>query len=629
MQDNIITISFADSQVPIFKESRGVDHVKFDTDDKYPNYLIYLMDKSAKHNSIVNSKSTYIFGGGLKAANADPLAEAFILKNNGLVKKNIIDIEAFGMCYIQAIPLRGSGFAFHHISYERMRSNIDNSVFYYKKDWSDRKEKQQSFPAFDPAKKEISIIVYKEYRPGNNVYGLPGFIAACNYIEADIEVSKHTLTNAQTGFSASKFINFYNGEPPEGVKRSIEERFKNKFGGSQGSKIIIGFNQDPLKRPTIDDLGTSDLTKEDFSQVDNLISNNLYAGHQITNPALFGIPPATKALGGNVGAEMKMAFDIFKNTYVASKKQQIEGLANYMARVNGIKTPLSLIDVEPVGYEFTEATVLAVAPKSWLLEKLGIDATKYTDGPSVATAGAAPVENLSASTVNDNIKNLTAKQHQQLLRIIRQYSKDQITRQTASTLLKSGLGLSDDEINEMLGEAVTATPQAFGSDDDVALLFAAHGESKDGYNVHEKRIAKFDFVEYSDVEDKIKIARAANPKATPAAIAKELNIEEAVVKEYVNSGTGGIVKKLPKFEIRYSYEKRSDVEGADILPTTRPFCVKMLGMNKFYTRVDIQNISQLLGYDVMLRAGGFWNNDGTIEYHCRHEFFSQIVIKKP
>ena len=97
----------------------------------------------------------------------------------------------------------------------------------------------------------------------------------------------------------------------------------------------------------------------------------------------------------------------------------------------------------------------------------------------------------------------------------------------------------------------------------------------------------------------------------------------------MNSGTGGIVKKLPKFEIRYSYEKRSDVEGADILPTTRPFCVKMLGMNKFYTRVDIQNISQLLGYDVMLRAGGFWNNDGTIEYHCRHEFFSQIVIKKP
>ena len=105
MQDNIITISFADSQIPVFKEVRGTDYIKFDTDDKYPNYLIYLMDKSAKHNSIVNSKSTYVFGGGLKAANADPVAEAFIKKYNGLVKKNIIDIEAFGMCYIQAIPL--------------------------------------------------------------------------------------------------------------------------------------------------------------------------------------------------------------------------------------------------------------------------------------------------------------------------------------------------------------------------------------------------------------------------------------------------------------------------------------------------------------------------------------------
>jgi hypothetical protein len=54
----------------------------------------------------------------------------------------------------------------------------------------------------------------------------------------------------------------------------------------------------------------------------------------------------------------------------------------------------------------------------------------------------------------------------------------------------------------------------------------------------------------------------------------------------------------------------------------------MLALNRLYTRADIQKISAYLGYDVMKRSGGFWNNGGTIEYQCRHEFFSQIVVKK-
>lgn len=79
---------------------------------------------------------------------------------------------------------------------------------------------------------------------------------------------------------------------------------------------------------------------------------------------------------------------------------------------------------------------------------------------------------------------------------------------------------------------------------------------------------------------------------------------------------------LPKYDIRYSYEWKNDVplneRDTEISPS-RPFCKKMLSMNKLYSRTDIQNISQLLGYDVMHRVGG----NG-----CRHEWVSQIVINK-
>lgn len=627
----ILNIQMSSSKLPVFKEVTNDEYVKFDTDDKYPMFLIRLLKESSKHGAIVRSKTTYVFGGGLKVDDNDAAAVEFKKKYTGLWRKKIYEYTAFGMFYIQCIPTRGGGWKFHHISYERMRINKNSTKFFYKKDWTDWREKKKCYPAFDPNAKVPSIFVYRDYTPDASVYGLPEYLAAINWIESDVEVSKHTLTNAKTGFSASKFINFYNGEPAEADKRSIETRFNDRFGGAGGKKIMLGFNNDPTKRPTIDDLGASDLTKEDFSQVDQLISTNLYAGHEVTNPALFGIPPSDHSLGGNAGAELRVSYELFKNTYVNGKRVTIEAIVNYFASLFGVTSEITFIDVEPVGYVFTEATMLKVAPRSWLLEKLGIDTNKYPDAPvESAPAPATPVGPAAQATqenlVNENLKNLTAKQMQHLNRIVRQVIKGSLTREAGSLLLKSSFGLTDDDVNVLLG--IENEADTFGSDEDVAELFAAHGEARDNFEVYQPRLTTFKEVkEYSDIENKIIDIRKAKPKATAKSIANEIGVEEAVVKDYLDQISKGTAV-LPKFEVRYSYEKRKDVTGPEILPTTRPFCRKMLSLNKLYTREDIQKISQYLGYDVMKRAGGFWNNDGKVEYHCRHEFYSQIVIKR-
>lgn len=626
MEDNIITLKFEDVEVPKFSERIGDKYLKFGDKDDYPDFLVSLLNKSAKHGSIVKNKVTYILGGGLKAVTEDATAEQFIAKYKKLSHKIVFDIEAFGMSYIECIPTRdGKGWSYYHLGYKRMRINNDASLFYYKKDKKVWDSQEVCMPAFNPTVKVRSCFMFAEYNPESDVYGLPGYLRCVNYILADVEVSKHTLSNAKTGFSPSKFINFFNGEPSEPVKRSIENRFKNKFGGSAGEKMIIGFNNVGTTAPTIQDLGASDLTKEDFNQVDQLISNNIYAGHEITNPALFGVPPSNHSLGGSAGAELKMSYDIFKNTYVSNKKDQAEQIFNFLAKSAGIVSDLRLIDIEPVGYNFSEATLLQVAPKSWLLEQLGIDATKYPDAavqPSAQGAGA-PVG--TETMVNDNIKNLTAKQHQQLTRIIRQFIKGQITKEVATILLKTGLGLSDEDINGILG--VDNTNEQFGSDEDVAGLFAAHGEPADSFVRFDKQVATFK--ENTDIQDRVATAIKESPTATPAEIAKKLKVDVKVVNDVINGTSGGsIIGKKPKFEVRYSYEKRADVTGPEVLPTTRPFCKKLLTLNRLYTRADIQQISGYLGYDVMKRAGGFWNNNGTVEYHCRHEFYSQIVIRK-
>jgi len=601
--DKVISIKFADNRIPEFKEIKGIDYIKFGPDDNFPDHTLMLYNKSAKHNAIVNGKVNYILGGGLICDTPeDPASKLFLQEMSRIDNQSIKDIELHGGFYWEIIPNKKGGFIAYHIDFSRIRSNEDNSIFYYKKDWADRAEQRKAYPAFKKGLDVPSIFVFKEYRPGLKTYPLPGYIASFNYIESDIEVSKHTLTNAQTGFSASKFINFYNGEPTEENKRDITRRFEILSTGSEGKKVLIGFNNDPAKRPTIDDLGASDLTKEDFSHVDNLITNNIFSGAQITHPLLFGIQQEGK-LGG--ATELRTAYDIFKNTYVNGKQKQYEDIVNYFARLKGVSGTFKLKDVDPVGFDFSESTILQVAPKEWLLEKLGIDPQAY---PS--TAVAVNSEGLSEQAVNENVKNLTAKQHQQLARIIRQYGKEQLTRQQASILLRTGLGFTDEDINGLLGDE--PTPQAFSSDDELFAAFEAHGEQRLDFEVIRTKEATFD----SD-DESFELMQAF--KDAPATATGGAGVATTPPAKVGNAS--------PKFMIRYSYEVRPN-EGAELLPTSRPFCVRMIKLDRFYSRQDIQKISGILGYNVFERVGGYWNDGGIIKKHCRHFWKANIVIKK-
>lgn len=593
IQDKIVSISFADNRIPEFKEVKGIDYIKYGQDDRFAEHTLMLYNKSPKHNAIINGKCNYILGGGLVSDQPDDqTVKKFISEISKIDNQTIKDCEIYGGFAWQIIPNKINGFSIFHVDFGCLRSNEDNTVFYYKKDWNDRAEERKAFPAFKPGLDVPSIFYYKEYRPGLRTYPLPGYVASYNYIEADIEVSKHTLTNAQTGFSASKFINFYNGEPTEEGKRDITRRFEITATGSEGKKILVGFNHDPAKRPTIDDLGASDLTKEDFAHVDNLIANNIFSGAQITHPLLFGIQQEGK-LGG--ATELRTAYEIFKNTYVNGKQKQFEEIVNYFARLKKLTATFKLIDVEPVGIEFSEGTIASIAPKEWILEKLGIDPNKYT---TTEPQG----QNLSEQGVNDNVKNLTAKQHQQLARIIRQYGKEQLTRTQASILLRTGLGFTDEEINGLLGD--DPTPQAFSSDDEMAAAFECHGEARSEFEVVRSKEATFD----AD-DESFELAQAFKEEtATAATVAKTKSV-------------------FPKFMIRYSYEVRSG-EGAELLPTSRPFCRRMIGLDRFYSRQDIQKISGILGYNVFERVGGYWNDNGIIKKHCRHFWKANIVIKR-
>jgi hypothetical protein len=581
--DNFSILTFAEARQPDYKEKKGVGYYEYGHLNDYPEYLLELYKKSAKHQALIKGKINYICGNGWKAG--DVYGELFIRNANQVetleevTKKIVTDNELFGGFYLQVIwSMNGMISDIYHVDYSKVRTNKDNTEFWIKDNWKDRHEEVKVYPAFNPNfPKGSQILFVKEYRAGISIYPLPSYFGGLNYIESDIEVSKHVLGNAQTGFTPSKLITLPNGEPNPEEKRIIERKFENKFTGSDGKKFLLSFVNDSGRKPIIDDLGASDLTKEDFGHVDELIRTNIYVAHQITTPALFGI-----AEPGKLGSrqEMRDGYEIFKNTYINYKQRQIEAVINMIGSYRGVKEPMTLISVEPIGIEFGEQTIAAVAPKEWILEKLGIDMSQY--------------------------------QTQQM---------------------------SDEFIFEEFGEAAS------------------------NFQVFKKK-ARFD--EYTDYELFATINQtkadildliSKDKRITPEVIADTLKIDIDVVnrniEDLIKSGSlaqgtekGVIIHELTaplseltkiepetkSFMIRYSYEWKDIVPAGERNTAAHPsreFCKRLMSLDKFYSRSDIEQMSARLGYSVWDRKGGWWTMpSGEHSPSCRHEWKSNIVMRK-
>jgi len=656
----IQVLTFAEAKQPEYKEKKGEGYMQYGQNNDYPQYLLDLFNKSAKHNAIIRGKVNYIVGNGW-AGEQDMVKKVNREETlNDLTKKVALDLELFGGAYIQVIwsVMGGQVAELWHCDYTKIRTNKDNTQFWYKDDWklTRNQEKAEIYNAFNPANPQgVQILYVKEYRPGMNVYSLPGYFGALNYIESDVEVSKHVLGNAQTGFSASKLITLPNGEPSPEEKRLVSKQFDNMYTGADGKKYLLAFVNDLTRKPIVDDLGASDLTKEDFSRVDELIQTNIFSGHQITSPDLFGI-----AVPGQLGnrQQMRDSYEIFNNTYVRYKQMQIEGVFNMLGQYAGVTEELKLQPVDPIGIDFSESVIKEVAPKEWILEKLGIDPTKY----------GLPIESeqpMAASplSVNEHIKGLKGREWQNMQRIIRDFNKGKITREQASSMLKGGYALSDEEVATWLG----SEELEFSEDD--YKIFYEFGEDREQFQIFKSKTRFSDdddyqtFADVNQLEANVldQISKQKNITTDVLADVLKVTIPEIVailksleerniiktISKTIGKGdnsnviierelvkplgvtVGAVKPTTTEILIRYSYEWKSGFSNAD-KRTSRPFCVHLLEAKKMYSRSEIESMSARLGYSVWNRGGGWYTVKGTNihEPSCRHEWKTNVVTRK-
>jgi hypothetical protein len=716
----ILVLKFADSKIPVFKETRNKDYIKYGDDNKYPDYLNYLFNKSAKHNAIVTGKSSYIFGKGFENGNVkvNRLGETL----NDISKKAILDIEIYGGFRYEIIWNRGGKISeIYHVDFSSIRKGKTEG-YYYKDCWDAGNRDEEVFiNEFDPSNPiGNQIFAYNEYRPMVRYYPLPAYIGCNNFIETDIEISKYYLSAIRNGMAPSKMIQFFKGEPSEDKKREIERRFTNKFTGAENAgRFILVFNDaNATQEVKIDDLSGSDLDKM-FVELNKTCQQEIFSGHLVTSPMLFGIKTEGQ-LGGNT--ELQTSYSIFQNTYSKPKAESFSKEIQYLLSFSNYVAEYELQPTDPIGWVIPDESLKAALTPDEVREKLGLPvlekpqdspitktlnaltsisplvATKILDNltkneirslaslPPVADGDVIPnadgtiparIEDPTLDSdlpVNEHLKNLTGRQMQGIQRIIRKYQNpdDSMTYEMAKALLKSGYGFTDDDIIIFLGQPpVVPIAMSSHTEEDILSMFDACGESKRDYEILKSKMVAFSAFECEDDEEvfiqeafkSYDVTTSENEilelikkdkKITPAVIAETIGETEAYVKSKISAlvkkgyleekvitvGEDEVIERtIPekvsappvrkgevnptRIFIKYSYEVKPGI-GPEIIPTTRPFCRKMIGLNRLYSRADIEKISARLGYSVFDRKGGFWGH----KPECRHRWVSHIVVKK-
>ena len=644
-------------KVPLFIENKSQQWVSYGVENDYPNYLLNLYRRSAKHNAIVNGKVGYIVGKGWTSEKETPAAKAFLdsptFPNaydsmNDLTQKLTLDMEIYNGFALEVTWSRGGGIAeICHVDFHRVRADKDEKMFYVY-DWYDEYEVRQfpqlnqvnQIPAFDPDNRiGKQLFYYRAYSAGVKVYPLPEYLGGTAYIELDVEIANFHVNNIKNNFWGSYLINFPNGIPTPEESDAIERQMKMKFGGTDNAgRFLVNFSDSPETKPELTPLTPSDLDKQ-FDILNKTVQQEIFVAHRVTSPMLFGVKTEGQ-LGGR--AEMVESYEIFKATYIEDRVQRIERSVNYLASFNGV-TGLKLQPTEPISEQLTEASLLQILTRDELREKAGYEPELLKPNEAVAPQEMG----------NSVLAGLSASQQDKMLRVVRKYSKGDLTKEQATIMLQ-GFGLPAEQVDLFLGE-----PMEFNSDEDkfeqVAMQF---GVDADGYQVLRSKPVRFEadnslLAEFMEVEpenkelDKKILAEIKRTKKVEAdQISRRLDVPLEKVSErieyLISKGKVTIQDRVARiadtpdteaeeaFEIRYRYDLRPDATGAKVIDTTRDFCRTLIRLNKLYTRQDIDQMTAIMGFSVWERRGGWYTLPGTdvSRPSCRHIWQQQIVVRK-
>jgi hypothetical protein len=365
MANNVNFIQLSSYTSPAISENSRLGWVEYGDDNNYFQYLIDRYNGSPTNNAVISGIIDQIFGQGLDALDSGKNTEGYLqcrsLIKDEELKKVINDYYLLGNGAFQVIYNQDKSkiAEVYHMPVECLRAEKCNEEgeiegYYYAYDWSEVKSKKGAdrIPAFGygSAADKIEILYFRPYRSGSYYYSPVDYQGALPYAELEGEVANYHINNIKNGLAPSMIVNMNNGVPPEEERDIIESQIRHKWGGtSNAGRFILSFNESADSAATIEPVQLSDAHNQ-YEFLSREAQQKVLVGHRITSPMLFGVKDQT-GLGNNAD-EIKTAFQLFDNTVIKPKQDQVIAALDQILAYNNIALDLYFKTLTPI--EFTD-----------------------------------------------------------------------------------------------------------------------------------------------------------------------------------------------------------------------------------------------------------------------------------
>lgn len=641
---------------PDEEKDRMLGFIKWGKKNDYPYFLIDLYNGSAWHQGIIKNKTYYIAGGGLEvvSGNMQPFIENKYAEfdMNEIAEMLCNDYEMFGgFCAIGTWTKDGSRVAvWEHIDLDSVRVDESERMYYISDDWtamqqSAEKTNLRAIPALDMTNKTGKFIIYykdpvKKTKKERGIYPKPPYYGGITAIQTDVDISRFHMHEIANSFKGGTMISFTDGYPEtqeeaENIKAQVKGRSQSV---EDAGEIVITFSDTKDKAPIVQSLNGNDLDKR-YETTENSVQQNILVAHSVVAPSLFGVAPD----GSFNAAETADLYEIFKKTYVESRQKRIEWMINYMAELSGFVGKVKLKDVAPIGAE-QPATQAPTTPGDIPTNETQVDVAKSAlNGAQIASlidVVAKIKEGLltSESALSIVLASFPTIDESQARRIVGLQPSG--AQQMSSC--KHQESFSDDEIGYFAQygtpshefKVLASYPIAWDTPSDEVFskqeqIFATIGEIKVGIKDIDKNVLSL----IQKGEDGVAISQALNTTVEEVAKSiKRLTDWELVSKMEITETGSTLIEEVDvpaeRFEVVYTYREIPGIPP--VMTQSRAFCQRLIGLNRKYTREEINTISMRVDRDVWRYRGGWYHNPdtGANTPWCRHEWVQQLVIRQ-
>ncbi len=294
---------------------KGKPFVNWGRDNKYPNYLFDLYSNVATLQSIINGTADFVCGDEIKSlqevksSNGDTLTE--------LVRKLVIDKLIYGGFAIEVIRDKGGNIAYlNRIDISKIRSNQNNTEYYFSDDWGTWGYKYIKIPKYQDG---LDRSLYFDKGFSNSVYPICIYQASVIPCEIERHINEFHLNSLNNGFTSNLIINFNNGVPEDSQKEEIERAINEKFSGYQNAgRILISYNDSETNKTTVERLDSDDFDDK-YKALAERSRSQIFIAFRAT-PNLFGLPIETTGFNEQ---EYESAFRLYNRTMVKPIQQSI------------------------------------------------------------------------------------------------------------------------------------------------------------------------------------------------------------------------------------------------------------------------------------------------------------------